>query len=110
MQDMERRSFLSVAIAALPLALMGQSVQTSTTSNPARVARGEDRLGEHHTIGFSTTAFKVLTKDTSGCLFVMEHTSSRKGGRLAICTTTTLNSSTSSKANTSPKSAPSVSN
>ena len=80
MQDMERRSFLSVALAALPLALMGQSVQTSTTSKPARVARGEDRLGEHHTIGLSTTAFKVLTKDASGGLFIMEHTSTRKGG------------------------------
>src|SRR5450755_4166246 len=80
MQDMERRSFLSAAIAVLPLALMGQSIQTSTTSKPARVARGEDRLGEHHTIGVSTTTFKVLTQDTSGCLFVMEHTSSKKGG------------------------------
>jgi hypothetical protein len=48
---MERRSFLSAAIAALPLALMGQSIQTSTKSKPARVARGEDRLGERHTIG-----------------------------------------------------------
>ncbi len=80
MQDMERRSFLSAAIAALPLALMGQSNQTSTKSKPARVARGEDRLGEHHTIGVSTTSFKVLTQDTGGCLFVMEHTSSKKGG------------------------------
>jgi len=80
MQDMERRSFLSAAIAVLPLALMGQSIQTSTTSKPARVAHGEDRLGEHHTIGVSTTAFKVLTQDTRSCLFVMEHTSSKKGG------------------------------
>jgi quercetin dioxygenase-like cupin family protein len=77
---MERRSFLSAAIAALPLALMGQAIQTSTTSRPARVARSEDRLGEHHTIGVSTTAFKVLTQDTSACLFVMEHISSKKGG------------------------------
>jgi quercetin dioxygenase-like cupin family protein len=80
MQNMERRSFLSAAIAALPLALMGQSIQTSTTSRSGRVARGEDRLGEHHTIGVSTTAFKVLTQDTNGCLFVMEQTSSKKGG------------------------------
>jgi hypothetical protein len=109
MQNMERRSFLSAAIAALPLALMGQPIQTSTTSKPARVARGEDRLGEHHTIGVSTTAFKVLTQNTGGCLFVMEHTSSKKGARLAICTTTRMNGSTSSKVNTSPKSAPSVS-
>jgi len=77
---MERRSFLSAAIAALPLALMGQSIPTSTKSKPARVARGEDRLGEHHTIGVSTTAFKVLTEDTGGSLFVMEHTSTKKGG------------------------------
>jgi quercetin dioxygenase-like cupin family protein len=80
MQDMERRSFLSVAIATLPLALMGQSIQNSTASKPVRVAHGEDRLGEHHTIGVSTTAFKLLTQDTGGCLFIMEHTSSKKGG------------------------------
>ena len=80
MQNMERRSFLSAAIAVVPLALMGQSTQTSTASKPVRVARGDDRLGEHHTIGVSTTAFKALTQDTSGCLFVMEHTSSKKGG------------------------------
>ncbi len=63
MRDMERRSFLSAAIAALPLTLMGQSIQTSTPSRPARVARGEDRLGEHHTIGVSTAAIKVSTQD-----------------------------------------------
>ena len=43
-------------------------------------ARGEDRLGERHTIGLSTTAFKVLTNDTGGGLFVMEHESRNKGG------------------------------
>ena len=107
MQDMERRSFLGAAIAALPLALMGQSIPTSTTSKPARVARGEDRLGEHHTIGVSTTAFKVLTRDTSGCLFVMEHTSSKKGGPPRHLHHNE-NGSTSSKVSTLPKSAPSV--
>ena len=66
MQKMERRSFLGAAIAALPLALMGQSIQTSTTARAARVARGEDRLGEHHTIGVSSTDFKVLTRDSGG--------------------------------------------
>jgi len=80
MQNIERRSFLSAAIAALPLALTGQSIKTSTPARPARVARGEDRLGEHHAIGVSTTDFKVLTLDSGGGLFVMEHTSAKKGG------------------------------
>jgi len=80
MQDMERRSFLSLAMTALPLALMGQTAQTPTTSKPALVAHGEDRVGEHHAIGLSTTAFKVLTRETGGGLFIMEHTSTKKGG------------------------------
>jgi len=80
MQNMERRSFLGAAIAALPLALIGQSAKTSTPARAARVARGEDRLGEHHTIGVSSTDFKVLTEDSGGGLFVMEHTSRKKGG------------------------------
>jgi hypothetical protein len=65
MQSMERRSFLGAVLAAFPSALIGQSTKTSTPARVARVARGEDRLGEHHTIGVSTTAFKVLTQDTT---------------------------------------------
>lgn len=80
MQNIERRSFLGAAIAALPLALVGQSIKTPTASKAALVSRGEDRLGERHVLGVSTTAFKVLTQDTGGGLFIIEHASQRKGG------------------------------
>lgn len=80
MQKMERRSFLASAIAALPVALIGQSSNTPTTTKAVRVANGEDRLGEHHTIGVSSTAFKVLTQDTGGDLFIMQHANLKKGG------------------------------
>lgn len=80
MQNLKRRSFLGAAIAALPLALMGQSMKTSAPAKAARVARGEDRFGEHHTRGFGSTDFKVSTLDSSGGLFIMEHTNRKKGG------------------------------
>lgn len=75
----ERRSLLTAAIAASPLALIGQS-NGPASARAVRVPRGDDRLGERHTIGVSTTAFKVLTKESRGGLFVMEHTSPKKGG------------------------------
>ena len=75
----ERRSLLSAAIAASPLALFGQS-DAPASHKAVRLTRGEDRLGEHHTIGVSTTDFKVLTKESRGDLFVMEHRSPKKGG------------------------------
>ena len=74
-----RRSLLSGAIAASRLALLGQS-NGPASAKAVRLTRGEDRLGEHHTIGVSRTDFKVMTKDSRGGLFVMEHTSSKKGG------------------------------
>ena len=77
---MQRRSFIGAAIAGSPLTLMGQSFQTATSAKGIRVAHGEDRLGERHTIGVSTTDFKVLTQDCGGALFIMEHTNRRKGG------------------------------
>jgi quercetin dioxygenase-like cupin family protein len=75
----ERRSLLRAAIAASPLALLGQSGGPAS-AKVVRLTRGEDRLGEHHTIGVSTTDFKVLTEESRGGLFVMEHTSPKKGG------------------------------
>ena len=76
----ERRSFLAAAIAASPAALVAQSTEAKASPKALRVARGEDRLGERHNIGLSTTVFKVLTKDSVGALFVMEHQSNEKGG------------------------------
>ena len=75
----ERRSLLKAAIAASPLALILQA-NGPASAKVVRLTRGQDRLGEHHMIGVSTTDFKVLTNDSRGDLFVMEHTSSKKGG------------------------------
>jgi mannose-6-phosphate isomerase-like protein (cupin superfamily) len=80
MQNLKRRSVPGAAIAAYPLALMAQAIQASTSAKAARVARGEDRLGEHHAIGVSSTDFKVLTRDSGGGLFIMEHANRKKGG------------------------------
>jgi mannose-6-phosphate isomerase-like protein (cupin superfamily) len=79
-RDIERRTFLGAAMAAFPLALMGQSIKTTPQAKAARVPSGEDRFGEHHTLGVSSTDFKVSTQESSGSLFIMEHTNRKKGG------------------------------
>jgi len=79
-RNWERRDFLGGAMAAFPLVLLGQSAKAPAASVVVPVPAGEDRLGEHHTIGVSSTAFKVLTKDSGGDLFVIEHANHRKGG------------------------------
>jgi len=78
MQDLDRRAFLGAALATLPLAMLAQSGETKV--KPVRVPSGEDRLGERHVIGVSSTAFKVSTDDGAGALFVIEHASRKKGG------------------------------
>lgn len=84
MRDLDRRSFLGAAIAAFPLAVLGQStkspVPTSTPVKAALVPHGEDREGEHHSIGISSTDFKVTTHDSGGALFLFEHNNHKKGG------------------------------
>ncbi len=78
MQKPDRRMFLGTALASLPLAMLAQTVETKR--KPTSVPNGEDRAGEHHVIGVSSTAFKVLTDESAGTLFVIEHTSRKKGG------------------------------
>ena len=73
-RGIKRRCFLGGAMAAFPLAFLGQSPKEPSAMAVAPVRAGEDRLGEHHTIGVSTTAFKVLTPDSAGALFLFEHT------------------------------------
>jgi mannose-6-phosphate isomerase-like protein (cupin superfamily) len=90
MANTDRRSFLGAAMGAIPLALMRQRAtaqavtpQSLTPATPGKatpVAHGEDRLGEPHTLGVSSTAFKVITRDSGGDLFIMEHTNVKKGG------------------------------
>ena len=80
MRKIERRPFLGAALAGFPFALMGQSLNLSTPARIPAVRSGEDRLGEQHTIGVSSSTFKVLTQDTGGGLFIIEHTNRKKGG------------------------------
>ena len=70
---LERRDFLGGALACFPLALLGQAAKAPAPPVIAKVSAGEDRLCEHHTIGVSTTAYEVLTTDSSGALFLFEH-------------------------------------
>ena len=81
-RNLKRRGFLGAAMAAaaFPLHLLGQPAKAPDTPGVALVPAGEDRLGEHHIIGVSTTAFKVLSRDSTGALFIIEHTNHKKGG------------------------------
>lgn len=80
MRRTDRRAFVGLSLAAFPLTLLAQSTKTGITTRATRVAAGEDRLGEHHAIGVSSTDYKVVTQDTGGDLFIMEHTNHKKGG------------------------------
>ena len=83
MGNTKRRSFLSASIAVFPFAILGQSVQighADSKAQPTLVPAGSDRFGEDHTLGVSSTAFKVSKSDARGGLFVMEHTNRKKGG------------------------------
>ncbi len=80
---MKRRSFLKTAAAAFPAAglsafALGQAAPVVDGVHP--VGAGEDRLGETHSLGFSTILFKVLPRETSGRLFVIEHKGLGHGG------------------------------
>jgi mannose-6-phosphate isomerase-like protein (cupin superfamily) len=76
---MERRLFLSGALASLPLVAWAQTV-AAKKGGAVRVAAGEDRYGVARPRPFGTSAFKVATKDSGGGLFVMEHRLTKKGG------------------------------
>jgi quercetin dioxygenase-like cupin family protein len=87
-----RRTFLKSAAAgcpslaaslSLPLVLGRESLLAQSPAAPAPalhpVGRGEDRTGTPHSLGFSTLCFKVLSADTGGNLFVIEHTNLMPG-------------------------------
>lgn len=80
MAQMARRPFLGTVIAGFPFALPGQSINSSKAAKIPAVLSGQDRSGEHHTIGVSSTDFKVTTPDAGGGVFIMEHTNRKKGG------------------------------
>ncbi len=72
-----RRSFLRSAAALAPAAAL-HNLLAQTPAAPASpalhpVGAGQDRTGHVHSLGFSSLAFKVLTADTGGNLFIIEH-------------------------------------
>ena len=82
---MKRRSFLKSAAAVFPAAGLGafsfgQAGSTAAEKGIHPVGVGQDRLGETHSLGFSTILFKVLTRDADSGLFVIEHKGLGHGG------------------------------
>jgi len=80
MRNIQRRSFIQLAIAALPGTVVAQTPNVPLIAKPVRVPAGIDREGKKHAIGVSSTAYKVLTQDTGGALFVLEQSNQKKGG------------------------------
>ena len=83
---MQRRSFLSLTASTVVASALGQSL-TDSASKPAPseqpippVLANTDRTGEMHTMGYSSMAFKVLTQDSQGDLFMIEHHMHQRGG------------------------------
>lgn len=62
-------------VAAPFFTLPGRAAESQNPTGPAvqPVSAGQDRTGHTHSLGFSSLAFKVLTADTGGNLFVIEH-------------------------------------
>jgi mannose-6-phosphate isomerase-like protein (cupin superfamily) len=86
---MERRSFLKAVAAAVPVAglqtfLVNQALSQTAAATPQGslhvVGAGEDRFGQAHSLGFSSILFKVAASETTGGLFVMEHSHLMPGG------------------------------
>jgi mannose-6-phosphate isomerase-like protein (cupin superfamily) len=74
-----RRAFLKSAASVIPAAALQNALAQNSPEPPAAtdlhpVPSGQDRTGHLHSLGFSTLAFKILTSDTAGNLFVIEHT------------------------------------
>jgi mannose-6-phosphate isomerase-like protein (cupin superfamily) len=75
---MKRREFVTAGLMAAPSLMLGQSI---TTVPDAKVVPAHaDRLGETHSLGFSTMCFKVSSAETAGGMFLMEHDNLTKGG------------------------------
>lgn len=77
---MDRRSFVQLALAALPSSALAQIHAAVSETKPFRVGAGMDRENKKHAIGLSSTTYKVLTQDTGGALFVLEQSNQTKGG------------------------------
>jgi quercetin dioxygenase-like cupin family protein len=79
---MRRRSFLKNAAAFLPaVGLDPLSIAEAPAPVDGHViSAGKDRLGEAHSRGYSSILFKVLPRETSNGLFVIEHMNLVNGG------------------------------
>jgi mannose-6-phosphate isomerase-like protein (cupin superfamily) len=74
MPNMERRSFLGLAMAALPFHRLAKSLQAAQPTI-GMVAAGQDRCANSRLIHTAASALQVSPKDIQGALFVMEHDS-----------------------------------
>ena len=82
---MKRRSFLKSAAVLLPAAGFDPVAFAGIRGVDALkqgevVGAGKDRLGEPHSRGYSSILFKVLPRETSNGLFVIEHMNLVNGG------------------------------
>lgn len=86
---MRRRSFLKTVATVVPAAgLQGflasemRAEPNASTTSPTLhvVGAGDDRFGQHHSMGVSTLLFKVGAAETDGRLFVIEHQHLVPGG------------------------------
>ena len=83
---MHRRSFLSLTASTVAASALSQStVPSKPETAPAvkpipPVLANTDRTGQMHTMGYSSMAFKVLTHDSQGDLFMIEHHMTKRGG------------------------------
>jgi quercetin dioxygenase-like cupin family protein len=77
---MQRRSFLSLASTVASAVASGQSLTHNSPPIIHPVLSGEDRVDEAHSLGITSIAFKVLTRETNGESFIIEHTTRQKGG------------------------------
>ncbi|HNV74209.1 MAG TPA: cupin domain-containing protein [Gemmatimonadaceae bacterium] len=80
MTEIKRRSFLGIALAAIPLAARAESAVEDGQGKAVYVRAGEDRTGTHKTLGISTIDFKVTSADSGGAMLVIENTNRGKGG------------------------------
>jgi quercetin dioxygenase-like cupin family protein len=86
MSSIERRTFLGIAISAMPLPFLDldppptRTAHSSEAADPVYVRAGTDRDGVHKTLGISTIDFKVTSADTGGAMLVIENTNRGRGG------------------------------
>jgi quercetin dioxygenase-like cupin family protein len=78
--ELRRRSFIQLTLSALPASVLAQGTGNASEAKVSLVAAGTDREGKKHSIGVSSTTYKVLTQETAGASFVMEQLNHKKGG------------------------------